>query len=132
MKKILTQLKTTIVLGALTLPLLPTMVFAQPSTRGGTRTPAGAPGTTAEIPNPLKSQSIEELFTNIMDVILVFALPVAVGFIMYGGFKLVMAQGNPGEITKAKQIIQWAIIGAVIIFGAQQLLDVFVTTVKSI
>lgn len=39
MKKIFRQLTTSVLLGVLTLPIVPNIAFAQPSTRGGMRTP---------------------------------------------------------------------------------------------
>ncbi len=39
---------------------------------------------------------------------------VAVGFIVWGGIRFVKSQGNPGEITAARDTIRDAIIGLVI------------------
>lgn len=39
---------------------------------------------------------------------------IAVGYIIWGGIKFIKSQGEPGEITQARSIIQNAVIGLVI------------------
>lgn len=82
--------------------------------------------------NPLKSDSLLEFLQQVIDIILVFALPIIVFFIMYGGFKLVMAQGEPGELQKGRDAILWAVVGGVIILGAKLILEVINGTVNSL
>jgi len=43
---------------------------------------------------------------------------VAVGFVMWGGVRFIKSQGNPGEITAARDTIRDAIIGVVICISA--------------
>lgn len=42
----------------------------------------------------------------------------AIGFIMWGGIKFIKSQGNPGEITSARDTIRDAVIGLVICISA--------------
>lgn len=88
-------------------------VFAQ----GTNNTPATGGG---GITNPLKgADTLPELLVLLIEK---FVLPIGgiiVTFmIIYTGFKFVIAQGDPGEITKAKQSLLNTIIGAAIILGA--------------
>jgi len=82
--------------------------------------------------NPLKVNSIEELVLTIIDVILVFLLPVIILYIMYAGYLFVTAQGNPGELTAAKKALLTALIGGVIILGARAILDVVKGTIEAV
>ncbi len=50
---------------------------------------------------------------------------VAVIFIIYGGFKYIMSQGDPGNVAKAKQILTSAAIGV----GIALLASVVVNTI---
>jgi hypothetical protein len=93
-----------------------------PATQGG----AG------ELLNPLSSPDILCFFVKIMDIILVFALPIIVFFIMYGGYMLVTAQGESGKIESGRNTILWAIIGGVIIFGAELILMIISRTVETL
>lgn len=105
-----------------------------PTSPGGTptqNTPGGAcPDGT--ICNPLKVNSIEELVLTIIDVVLVFLLPVIVLYIMYAGYLFVTAQGNPGELKTAKNALLTALIGGVIVLGARAILDVVKGTINSV
>jgi hypothetical protein len=53
-------------------------------------------------------------------------------YIIYAGFTFVTAQGNPGEIQKAKQRLLWALIGAAILLGAAGIAEVVKTTVNQV
>ena len=62
-------------------------------------------------------------YTDLMDVVnaianyvYLIAIPIAVIMIVYGGVRFLMARGNPGEVTKAKQILLWAMVGLAVIF----------------
>jgi len=84
------------------------------------------------IDNPIKAKSIQGLFEVILDIILVFAVPIIVFFIMFAGFKYVMAQGNSEAISEANKMLLFALIGGVLILGANVLIDVIQGTVDSI
>lgn len=107
-----------------------------PAVTGSTPTtpPSSVGGTIGSITlaNPLKVDSIEKLLQLILDIILIFATPIIVFFIIYSGFLFVTAQGNDAQLTKAKTALLWTVIGGVIVLGANVLLDVLVATVKSL
>lgn len=58
---------------------------------------------------------------SILDMLLRIAGLVAIGFIIYGGIKLVTAQGDPDGLKKARQTIFNALIGLVIALFATTL-----------
>jgi hypothetical protein len=82
--------------------------------------------------NPLKVNSIEELVLTIINVILVFLLPVIILYIMYAGYLFVTAQGNPGEISRARNALLTALIGGVIVLGARAILEVVKGTINAV
>jgi len=81
--------------------------------------------------NPLKAQTISQFLIDLIDVLLVFALPLIVLFIMYAGFLYVTAQGNPGKITTAHTALLWAVVGGVIVLGAKLIVTVIEGTINA-
>lgn len=81
--------------------------------------------------NPLSSiNSIPEFFQAILDIVMVFAIPFIVFFIVYAGFLYVMAQGKPEQISKAHNALLYALIGGVLILAANALLAIVTGTVN--
>lgn len=73
----------------------------------------------AKLLNPLSEvPSVEALLFGVVNVILIFAVPVIVFFVIYAGFMYVTAQGNPEKLQTASRALLYALIGAVIIMGA--------------
>ncbi len=69
--------------------------------------------------NPLKNiTTIEGLLVAILNIIMILMVPVIVFFIIYAGFKYVMAQGNASQVEEATRALTYAIIGGVLILGA--------------
>ena len=99
-------------------------------TGGANDTPTSFQGGTAQLKNPLGDSTIIGFFNSIVDVLLVFAVPLIVFFIMYAGFLYVTARGNPTEITKAHKALLYALIGGVLILGAHALLLIISGTVS--
>lgn len=88
-------------------------------------------GSSVKLNNPLKSDSLMDFFTSVLDVIMVFAVPIIVFFIILAGFQFVMAQGNATGVEKAKKALLYAIIGGLIILGAKIILTVIQGTVSA-
>jgi hypothetical protein len=55
---------------------------------------------------------------NGIEILLQAVAYVSVGFIVWGGFKYIKSQGDPGKISEAKMAIINAIIGLVIALGS--------------
>lgn len=66
--------------------------------------------------DPIKT--IPELIEKLLKIAVVIAIPLVTIFIVYAGFLFVSARGNEQQITKAKSVLTWAIVGAVFIIGA--------------
>lgn len=80
--------------------------------------------------NPIKSQTILEFIIKIIDVLLIFAVPIIVLFIMYAGFLFVTARGSDSQLTKAKSVLLWAIVGGVIALSAKLIIEVLQGTIE--
>ena len=55
---------------------------------------------------------------NVLAWVLSIAGLAAVGVIIYGGIKYLTAQGDPGKIKQASQIIAYALIGLIVVMLA--------------
>ncbi len=86
------------------------------------------------IENPLGSgkDNIKDIIASIMKVIVDIAIPIVVVMVIYSGFLLVMAQGNPDKLKEAKKTITWTLVGATILLGAQLISTVLVETVSNV
>lgn len=84
--------------------------------------------------DPLSSSisTIPDFFRAIIEILLVFAIPFVVFFIVWAGFLYVTARGNPQKIAQAHSALLYAIIGGLLILGANLLLDVITNTVNQV
>lgn len=101
---------------------------------GGTGQNTGGTGQNSgvRIMNPLQSETVEAFLIKIIDIILIFALPVIIFFIIYSGFLFVTARGNESKITEARTALTWALIGGVVILGARVIITVIQGTVEAL
>lgn len=103
-----------------------------PVNQGGTQLPVNNGNSSVTLQNPIKATSIVALFQIILDIVLVFAVPLVVFFIIYAGFLYVTARGNASTIESAHSALLYALIGGLLILGARVLIDVIQGTVDSI
>ena len=70
--------------------------------------------------NPLQSEysSIPEFIGAIVKIARDIGFFVAIFFIVYSGFLFVKARGNETEITKAKSVFTWTLVGTAVLLGA--------------
>lgn len=86
----------------------------------------------AQIGNPIEADDLGTLLENIIDILIVIAVPIIVLAIIYAGFLFVTAGGNEAKLTSAKKILFWAIVGGVILIGARAIAEVVQGTVDEI
>jgi len=82
------------------------------------------------IPNPIKSDTIEELLAAVLDIIVRIGTPIIVLAFIYSGFKFVEARGNPAKLEIAKKALTYTAIGAAVLLGASALGTLIGSTVK--
>jgi hypothetical protein len=91
----------------------------------GTTRPAG-------IENPLRFDTISALLKAIIDTAMVLATPIAVLFLVYAGFLFVTARGNETQLTTAKRVLGYTLLGIVVIFGAWLLTMILYKTIDEV
>jgi hypothetical protein len=117
--------------------LMPVVIYAQSGSQGGNSSNSGSQGgnssgaSSVTLINPLGEQSLIDFFFELLDAILVFAVPIIVFFIILAGFSYVMARGNPGKIGTAHNALLYAIIGGVLILGAYVIFNVIAGTIDA-
>lgn len=86
----------------------------------------------AQITNPLgQNGTLFAIFGRIMEGLVLLATPIVVLMVIYAGFLFVTAQGNVEKLTTAKRAITYALIGAVILIGAEAIAIFIQNTVDS-
>ena len=111
----------------------PSQTGGVPSQTGGiVPSQVGGP-TVAGIQNPLgQTDSICKLIKALFSAIIMLGIPVATLFIVYAGFRLVVARGRPEALKKARENLMWTIIGVGIFLGAWMLAQVISNTLAAL
>jgi hypothetical protein len=78
----------------------------------------GTASQSVQLENPLEADNIRELLVDILEVVIVFALPIIVFFIIYAGYLYATARGNASQIEQATRALTYAVIGGVVVLGA--------------
>lgn len=82
--------------------------------------------------NPLNGiNSIDGLLVALLNIVMILMVPVIVFFIIYAGFKYVMAQGNASQVEEATRALTYAIIGGVLILGALAIAQIIQSVVAA-
>lgn len=85
--------------------------------------------------NPITYGSIKtvpELLLALVDLVFTVGVPIIVIFIIYGGFLFVKSGDNESELTKAKNVFMWTLVGALILLGAKAISLAIQGTVDSL
>jgi len=86
----------------------------------------------AELQNPLAFSSLSGFIEGLLKSVVYIALPLISLFIVYSGFKFVLAQGNEKALSDAKMNFLYVIIGALLILGAWALAQLIGNTVNEL
>ncbi len=78
-------------------------------------------GTSGGLTNPTNYCTLDQFLAGVLQAVVVIAFPIVVLFIVYIGFLFVVNGNKPEELTKIKNYLLWAIVGALIVLGAQAL-----------
>jgi uncharacterized membrane protein len=116
--------------------LTPALVLAQTGFSGNTQ-PTGysgnSGGTSNAVVNPLGNiNSFCGLIKAILQGVIAIGIPIAVLFIVFAGFKFVLALGNPGKLQEARKNLMYTLIGIGIFLGAWLLALVIANTVNAL
>lgn len=109
----------------------PVVTFGQNTGLGnppvGNAPTSGLDGT--KIKNPISYNTINDFIKAILEGVIKIGIPIIALAIIYSGFLFVFAQGNEGELKKAKDALLYSIIGAVLLLGAWALAQLISETV---
>lgn len=68
-------------------------------------------GTKYEQPNITELDDIWKIALNVVESLVSAAAYIAVGYVIWGGFKYMKSRGDPGQLVEAKNTITQAVIG---------------------
>jgi cytochrome b561 len=90
----------------------------------------------ADSPEPFKATTSSEEFAaviqHIADWVVKIGVPAVIFFIILTGIYFVLAQGNEEKLKKARAMLTWTLIGAVIIAGAAVIASAIIDFAKSL
>ena len=89
-------------------------------------------GSDITLTNPLSAPDLPTFLNQILGFLIKIGGIVITFMVVYVGFKFVMAQGEPGPLAEAKQMLMWTLIGAAILLGAQAISLAIQQTVQAI
>lgn len=85
------------------------------------------------ISNPLgENTTFAVLINKVADVVIAIGIPIAALFIVYAGFLFVSARGSEEQITKAKTMFYWTVIGTMLVVGAKVIAQALESTIRSL
>ena len=87
---------------------------------------------TYTLQNPLQVCSISDLIALLLHAAIVIGIPIAVLFIVYAGFKFILARGSPGELSEARSNLVYTLIGVAIFIGASLIANVIIATLQQL
>lgn len=82
--------------------------------------------------DPLCFTNIYDFVQKVLEAFVALAIPILSFFVIYAGFKYVMAQGNSAKLKDAHENFKWLVIGAALILGAWTLALLIKDTVNSV
>lgn len=106
-----------------------------PSGGSGNTAPSGGSGNSLfQLENPLGNgvNSFCTLIKTLLQVIILLGIPVATFFVVYAGFRLVLARGNPTALEKARRNLYYTVIGIAVFLGAWLLAQVISNTIAAL
>lgn len=71
--------------------------------------------------NPLGYSTITEFLDRILRLVVQIGFPVIVLYIVFIGFKFITAQGKAEKLNEVRSLFFWAIVGSLVVLGAQAL-----------
>ncbi len=82
--------------------------------------------------SPINFTTFEDFLTEVINAVITILLPIIVLMFVYSGFLFLKAQGNPGEITKARTSLMWSFVGAMVVLGAWALSHTIVAILEAL
>ena len=103
--------------------LLTSTVFAQGGGSGDCPTGTGQGGEFC-LPNPLRTTSFVDLVNRLIGYLMLLASPIVAIMVIYGGFQILTAAGDPEKFKNGRQTILYAVIGFAVILLAKAIIAI--------
>ena len=97
------------------------------STGGGGSTPFNI-----KITNPLGVSTLDQLLDLVLNLVITIGVPIVTLAIMWSGFTFIKAQGNPGQLTAARENIKNVLIGTAIVLGVFSIVAIIRSTIRAL
>ena len=81
-------------------------------------------GTQTVLENPISSATLPELLKNVLNFLFSLSIVILPIIILYGGFLMLTAGGDPTKISQSRTILLWAVVAFAIILLARGLPEV--------
>jgi len=93
-----------------------------------------AASTDGKLDNPLRAETLTAFLADLLSLVAQIAFPIIVLFIVYVGFRFVQhsATGDAEGLKEDRKYLFWAIVGALIVLGAQALSIAICGTVQQL
>ncbi len=120
LKKLVKMNKTIIILSILTMSIfIIAPVFAEIIPIPPDSTPPDSQSTSLNFTNPIVGvNDITTLVGNIINFLIILAIPITAILIVYAGFLYITSAGNDEKVKTAQKALIWAIIGFAIVLVA--------------
>ncbi len=69
--------------------------------------------------DPLGCRTFEQILDSIANFLIIISAPIVAIMVLYGGYQILFAGGNPEKFKEGKQTILYAVIGFIIILIAK-------------
>jgi hypothetical protein len=114
------------------LMLMPVFVHGQIANTNTNMPLVNADSQTLDNPLGTNVTSFCQLIIKLVQVVIALGIPVAVLFIVWAGFKFIIARGNPNQLTEAKKNFLYVIIGIGIFVGASLIANIIIGTLHQL
>jgi len=74
---------------------------------------------TITLTNPLGSQSFTDVVNKVADFLITVSIPIAAIMVLWGGFQMMTAAGDPEKFKSGRQTILYAAIGLAVVLAAK-------------
>lgn len=108
--------------------------FGGPTGSSGPGAPTGSSGTggTFTLQDPLGIKNFCDLVRSLLNVVMAIGVPVAVLFLVWSGFRFILARGSQTGLDDAKKNFKFVIIGIAIFLGAWTFATVIAATIQTL
>lgn len=112
--------------------VVPIFVFAQSGTTNNTPPSGATPNATFTLQDPLGVTNFCDLIKALLNIVLAIGVPVAVLFLVWSGFRFILARGSEQGLRDAKRNFMYVIIGIAVFLGAWTLATIITATIQSL